>query len=165
MFRLTVLFAAFQATLGFQPFTASPSSRSPTLLQAVRDDTTADRRVFLGSSLAFFAAATTFPFQSLADEAAPAVDYKAVAADVADLVKANPDWGPTLVRLAWHSSGKCKCKIIINCALGYSYQNLSVPYSLGPQICVFIILLSQEPTTKCPRRVAVDKAQFDSRRN
>lgn len=33
------------------------------------------------------------------------VDYKAVAQDVADLVKADPDKGPTLVRLAWHSSG------------------------------------------------------------
>ena len=26
-------------------------------------------------------------------------------ADLAALVKAEPDWGPTLVRLAWHSSG------------------------------------------------------------
>jgi Peroxidase len=33
------------------------------------------------------------------------VDYKAVAGDVTELIKANPDWGPTLVRLAWHSSG------------------------------------------------------------
>jgi catalase (peroxidase I) len=33
------------------------------------------------------------------------VDYKAVSQDIAALVKANPDWGPTFVRLAWHSSG------------------------------------------------------------
>lgn len=37
--------------------------------------------------------------------AADSVDYKAVANDVADLVVKHPDWGPTLVRLAWHSSG------------------------------------------------------------
>jgi cytochrome c peroxidase len=36
---------------------------------------------------------------------AAGVDYKAVASDISDLVKTNPDWGPTLVRLAWHSSG------------------------------------------------------------
>jgi catalase (peroxidase I) len=36
---------------------------------------------------------------------ADAIDYKAVANDIADIVKENPDKGPTLVRLAWHSSG------------------------------------------------------------
>jgi hypothetical protein len=33
------------------------------------------------------------------------VDYKAVASDIENLVKSDPDKGPTLVRLAWHSSG------------------------------------------------------------
>lgn len=32
-------------------------------------------------------------------------DYKAVRTDIAEMVKAKPDKGPTLVRLAWHSSG------------------------------------------------------------
>ena len=32
-------------------------------------------------------------------------DYKAVAADIAKLVNADPDKGPTLVRPACHSSG------------------------------------------------------------
>ena len=33
------------------------------------------------------------------------VDYKAVASDVTNLIKEDPDKGPTFVRLAWHSSG------------------------------------------------------------
>lgn len=49
------------------------------------------------------------PLTSIADEdessTIKAVDYKAVASDIIDLVKVDPDKGPTLVRLAWHSSG------------------------------------------------------------
>ena len=37
--------------------------------------------------------------------AADAVDYKAVAADIAKIIKSDPDKGPTFLRLAWHSSG------------------------------------------------------------
>ena len=32
-------------------------------------------------------------------------DYSAVAAELASMIKADPDVGPTLLRLAWHSSG------------------------------------------------------------
>jgi len=32
-------------------------------------------------------------------------DIAEVRSELAALVKAEPDWGPTLVRLAWHSSG------------------------------------------------------------
>lgn len=62
-----------------------------------------DRRAFLLASTAALASGivTSFPSQS----SAATVDYKAVAADISDLVIKNPDWGPTLVRLAWHSSG------------------------------------------------------------
>ena len=35
---------------------------------------------------------------------ADAVDYKAVAADIAKIIKSDPDKGPTFLRLAWHSS-------------------------------------------------------------
>jgi len=75
------------------------------MLQAAvpREDQTSERRVFLGSSLAFFLTTALNPVASYADGGA--VDYKAVAADISDLVRKNPDWGPTLVRLAWHSSG------------------------------------------------------------
>lgn len=44
------------------------------------------------------------PQPALATTVAP-VDYKAVAADIAQLIQEAPDKGPTLVRLAWHSSG------------------------------------------------------------
>jgi catalase (peroxidase I) len=66
---------------------------------------TSDRRAFVLSS---FAAATSlavnlsFPSPS---HAAASVDYKAVSADIASMIKKDPDRGPTLVRLAWHSSG------------------------------------------------------------
>jgi hypothetical protein len=33
------------------------------------------------------------------------VDYKAVAGDISNIIKGDPNKGPTLVRLAWHSSG------------------------------------------------------------
>jgi cytochrome c peroxidase len=33
------------------------------------------------------------------------VDYKAVASDIGSIVRGDPNKGPTLVRLAWHSSG------------------------------------------------------------
>lgn len=32
-------------------------------------------------------------------------DYKLVRQDIAELINVNPAKGPTLVRLAWHSSG------------------------------------------------------------
>ena len=32
-------------------------------------------------------------------------DYSAVRKDIEEIIKAKPDKGPTLVRLAWHSSG------------------------------------------------------------
>jgi hypothetical protein len=59
-----------------------------------------DRRAFLWSTVAAsLAVALPFPAN------AAGVDYKAVATDIADMIKKEPDWGPTLVRLAWHSSG------------------------------------------------------------
>jgi Peroxidase len=67
-----------------------------------------DRRAFLSAAVASAvggAIVQPLLFPSASYAAAGSVDYKAVSADIAALVKANPDWGPTLVRLAWHSSG------------------------------------------------------------
>lgn len=115
MFRLAVLLSALQgAALAFQP--TSTRARVSTLkLHQTRlsdnDDAatagsyqTSDRRAFLGSSLALLLVDAATPFQANADD--DAVDYKAVAADIEDLIKADPDKGPTMIRVAWHSSGK-----------------------------------------------------------
>ena len=47
---------------------------------------------------------------SLSDAAAPVFNgvrpnYQAVRSDIKEMIQAKPDKGPTLVRLAWHSSG------------------------------------------------------------
>lgn len=74
--------------------------------EIVKDNIIHNRRAFLLSS-AFAATTISLNKPTPANAAATTtpVDYKAVSNDVAALIKANPDWGPTLVRLAWHSSG------------------------------------------------------------
>lgn len=74
---------------------------STQLLATVEDSV--DRRAFLASGAVVTVAAAFSAPTALADEVA--VDYKAVANDISQTVKDNPDWGPTLVRLSWHSSG------------------------------------------------------------
>ena len=76
------------------------------------DENAKDRRSFLLSSSAFaasLASATASGFMvfppTSAGASSSSVDYKAVAADIQSIVQATPDKGPTLVRLAWHSSG------------------------------------------------------------
>lgn len=74
-------------------------------LQAVANDDVTDsdsRRAFLWTGAS---AAAAFAWSPLSAYAASSIDYKAVASDISEAVRANPDWGPTLVRLAWHSSG------------------------------------------------------------
>jgi catalase (peroxidase I) len=103
---IAILAIVCQQSLGFQPLLTRP--RVSSSLAAVSD--TVARRSFLDSFVLTTSASLLFPTLSIADdaeEAAPAksVDYKAVAEDIAALVKEVPDRGPTLVRLAWHSSG------------------------------------------------------------
>ena len=64
---------------------------------------TFDRRAFLAAGVAASFVTTLPPLPAQA--AADGVDYKAVSSDISKLITKNPDWGPTLVRLAWHSSG------------------------------------------------------------
>jgi len=58
-----------------------------------------NRRSFLSAAVMAAGAAVTasswYPLQALAAD----VDYKAVSNDIAELVRKNPDWGPTMVRL------------------------------------------------------------------
>jgi cytochrome c peroxidase len=73
----------------------------------------ADRRVFLSNSARVSALATLFPSTislpsfATSTTASSAVDYRAVAQDIEDFIKEDKTGarGPTLVRLAWHSSG------------------------------------------------------------
>mmetsp|Transcript_4777 Transcript_4777/g.12139 ORF Transcript_4777/g.12139 Transcript_4777/m.12139 type:complete len:368 (+) Transcript_4777:171-1274(+) len=80
---------------------------------AAADTVLTDRRAWLLNGLATTAglavAGVLQPELAVAADAS-SVDYKAVSKDIADLLKSNPDWGPTLVRLAWHSSGTYDAK-------------------------------------------------------
>ncbi|GAX18607.1 cytochrome c peroxidase [Fistulifera solaris] len=90
MFSALLLFSFLCAGQAFRPTTTTPRSGLPVL--------SATRRDVLASSLGT-AVISFWPSFSWA------VDYKEVAKDIEDLVRADPDKGPTLVRLAWHSSG------------------------------------------------------------
>ncbi len=65
-----------------------------------------DRRQLITRAVAVGAGAATFGVDLpafAADDASP--DYAGLKAELADMIKGNPDLGPTFVRLAWHSSG------------------------------------------------------------
>jgi len=66
----------------------------------------AQRRRFLGSIAAAALSGLALPLeQANAAGNKKKLDYKAVAKDIAALVKEDPDKGPTFIRIAWHSSG------------------------------------------------------------
>jgi len=98
---LLVLLAS-QSTQAFQPETSMTSVRlvstsvsglqAHALSSAASHDDSA-RRSFMTSSAAF-AASLLLP-QIPAYAVDENVDYKAVANDIMDLVKKNPDWGPS----------------------------------------------------------------------
>ncbi|KAI2492072.1 peroxidase [Fragilaria crotonensis] len=100
--------AIFQKSIALQ---ATPRRHDDNGDQSlIREMTIKDRRTFLllGSAFLTTTAGMTANIQPAmaADATTPAaVDYKAVAADIAKLITEDPDKGPTLVRLAWHSSG------------------------------------------------------------
>jgi len=82
--------------------------RSKISLQVTAED---DRRCFLCNSVAAAASSLFLPLDGddmlkpIKPVYADSVDYKSVSSDIMDLIKGDPDKGPTLVRLAWHSSG------------------------------------------------------------
>jgi hypothetical protein len=105
---VVILTVLCEQLLGFQPRASRPRVLSS--LFAARESLA--RRSFLDSIVFTSSASLLCPTLSIAEEegdeaTAPlkSVDYKAVAEDIASLVKEVPDRGPTLVRLAWHSSG------------------------------------------------------------
>ena len=91
-------------TLAWQPAAGARQAfarrRSTTCPAQAHEPTTAlERGAVLRGAVAAVVAAVA-PTARAAD----AVDYKAVAADVAKIIKSDPDKGPTFLRLAWHSS-------------------------------------------------------------
>jgi cytochrome c peroxidase len=90
------------STHAFSPSLTSPAVKSSRIALSAGNTNVADRRGFLISSGVAAATALLSPARPAV---AADVDYKAVASDIMDLVKKDPDKGPTLVRLAWHSSG------------------------------------------------------------
>ena len=62
------------------------------------------RRAFLASSVITTLVGAGFTPAAYA-KGTKGADYKAVAGDIASIIKEDPNKGPTLVRLAWHSSG------------------------------------------------------------
>lgn len=95
---------AVSAFAPHSPF--SLSAASTTRINSLSYDLIDDdgRRAFLASSIITLA--------GLSPQVAHAkgkkqnnVDYKAVAGDISNIIKGDPNKGPTLVRLAWHSSG------------------------------------------------------------
>jgi len=115
----TVVFALVVAVVAEVSSFSVPFQKSPKRVLALNDvkedrmDSlhVSDRRAFFWTSVAASLAVTIPIVQSplppvvSAAHAATTTDYKAVASDIADLFKKNPDWGPTIVRLSWHSSG------------------------------------------------------------
>jgi catalase (peroxidase I) len=63
------------------------------------------RRAFLASSVITTLVGVGFAPAAHAKLKGKKVDYKAVAGDIASIIKDDPNKGPTLVRLAWSSSG------------------------------------------------------------
>lgn len=105
---LLVSLLSAKPVVSFQPAATRTAFRYATKLQSTTtpcdDASLGNRRTFLLSGP--FAAATLASLSfSTPSFAAGSVDYKAVAEDIAAMIKEDPDRGPTLVRLAWHSSG------------------------------------------------------------
>ena len=95
-----------QQVLSFQPATTRTLFRSVTKLHAAQcEDGVSNRRAFLLTGPLAAAGFASLSFVSPSFAASGTVDYKAVADDIAAMIKEVPDRGPTLVRLAWHSSG------------------------------------------------------------
>jgi catalase (peroxidase I) len=105
-----LMLAALVATGHAFSVTPGNVARPNTMLLLSAVDDSFDRRAFLANGAVATVAATigTRPAHAEDNESSPEsepLDYKAVANDISQAVKDNPDWGPTLVRLAWHASG------------------------------------------------------------
>jgi len=104
--KVSTYLALFSA--GAAAFAPSLSTRVTSVLDAHGQDDDGGRRAFLASSVITTLVGTGFTPAAHAWRLLPlsgGVDYKAVAGDISSIIKEDPNKGPTLVRLAWHSSG------------------------------------------------------------
>ena len=101
-----------QTALAFSPSITKSRTSSAALYSTSSDgkESVVDgRREFLSSSVATLVAgclALSTPLT--ANAKVKSVDYKAVAKDIASIIKSDPDKGPTLVRLV-SSESVCEC--------------------------------------------------------
>jgi catalase (peroxidase I) len=112
---LMLVLTTFEATSAFtspsfMAFSSSLLREKQEVAVHANPENGEDRRGFLmqSGSMAAVAAVTAMNWGIMTPAAlatVETVDYKAVAANIMDLVKADPNKGPTLVRLSWHSSG------------------------------------------------------------
>jgi catalase (peroxidase I) len=116
---VSLLWVTASQALSVAPRVATGTRRSTSVLAHLSQNhvesneditSTNSRRAFLLTAPTATAAATaalsSLTFVHIASAVSDStVKYKNVAADIAALVKEDPDKGPTLVRLAWHSSG------------------------------------------------------------
>jgi hypothetical protein len=103
--KVSTYLALFSA--GAAAFAPSLSTRVTSVLDAHGQDDDGGRRAFLASSVITTLVGTglTPAAHALGGWRNKGVDYKAVAGDISSIIKEDPNKGPTLVRLAWHSSG------------------------------------------------------------
>jgi cytochrome c peroxidase len=96
---------AYAFTLAPPSYRTASNSRS-VLFMSDSDSEVEDagKRNLLTVTASVLIGASCWAFFRGKDDAV-SVNYKDVSSDIADLIKADPDKGPTLVRLAWHSSG------------------------------------------------------------
>lgn len=88
-----------RSVTGFQSLSNRPACRLATEVYAQNENS---RRTFVTGSVAATIASLGWPYNLVHAEDSPvaaaassSVDYKAVASDIMDLVKKNPDWGPS----------------------------------------------------------------------
>lgn len=102
-----------QTALAFSPSITKSRTSSAALYSTSSDgkESVVDgRREFLSSSVAtLVAGCLTLSTPLTANAKVKSVDYKAVAKDIASIIKSDPDKGPTLVRLVSISESFCEC--------------------------------------------------------
>lgn len=111
--KLLSVFFFLPGVVAFSPCSQSQTRFHPLLAKSTCSGSdeqdqaiVSDRRAFMSASGVLSASLLgLIGSPVLAHARSSKLDYKSVADDIAAIIKADADKGPTLVRLAWHSSG------------------------------------------------------------